>query len=180
MLLYFFTKMLRARGGWSKVRIWIKPWWLPHMKLFLTSPSHSRALAISTYCPGSEGLHSDRSVPRRGVHAIRERTLSGTQTFPMLQSLPYKQYSLEVKPPLIFSFPPHHWCSFQHIAFLWFSTKGISSNSQQFVHILQVGKICHGDIKPPTQTDLLPFLSCSVRELPSRHSPLSLPDKSLT
>lgn len=68
---------------------------------------------------------------------------------------------------------------FDTISFLWFSIKRISSNSQQFVHILQVCKICHGDIRHLTQTDLLPF-SCLVRQLPSRYQPLSLPDKSLT
>lgn len=61
-----------------------------------------------------------------------------------------------------------------------FGTKGISSTSLQCVHIAQVGRICHGDIRPPTQAHPLPFLSGLVRQLPSRHWPLSLPDKSLT
>lgn len=69
----------------------------------------------------------------------------------------------------LFFFFFYDWCYFCYIVFLWFSRKGISSNSQQFVHILQEGKICHSDIKLLTQTDLLPFLSCSVRQLPSRY-----------
>lgn len=47
------------------------------------------------------------------------------------------------------------------------------------MHIVEVGKICHSDIRPPTQTHLLPFLSALLRQLPSRYWPLSLPDKSL-
>lgn len=159
MLFSFFTKTLRERGGWSEVRIWIKPWWVPHAKLFLTVPSCSR-----------------------GTRAIWESTLGGTNTFPTLYLFAISNIPLKSNCHWYFPPPTHTpsgWCYFCYIVFLWFRIKGISSNSQQFVHILQVGKICHGDIKPLTQTDLLPFLSCSARQLPSRYSPLSLPDKSL-
>lgn len=133
-----------------------------HVNLFLTYPSYSHVLVIVTHCTGSKDL-TQTDLPHGGLCAVRAQLLGGTKTFPVLHhssvsNIPVKSNCCWYSPQA------HHWCHFCYIIILWFNIKGISSNSEQFVHILQVGTICHGNIKLLTQTHLLTFLSCSVRQ----------------
>lgn len=111
--------------------------------------------------------HSNRSVSHQRNCSVEPRPYPSTTS-----NIPSKPNCCQYQ--LFFPFHRQHYiCS---LAFLRFSKKGISSTSQQCVHRVQVGRICHGDIN----THLLPFLSGLVRQLPSRNWPLSLPDKSGT
>lgn len=127
---------------------------------FLMSPSCCCVLAASTRCPAA----------RTSLCLVEPRLYPSTTN-----NIPSKPSCCQYWP----FFPFHHQHYVYYIVLLWFGMEGISSTSQQCVHTVQVGKICHGDIKLLTQTHLLPFLSGLVRQLPSRYRPLSLPDKSL-
>lgn len=126
---------------------------------FLTSPSCS--------CVHTLPSSSNRSVSHQRNCSVEPRLCPSTTS-----NIPSKANCCQYQP----FFPFHHQHYICSLAFLWFSKRGISSSSQQCVHRVQVGRICHGDIN----THLLPFLSGSVRQLPSRNWPLSLPDKSVT
>lgn len=122
--------------------------------------------------PSHTAHQQDRSVGHQRNHSMEPRLYPSTTS----NNIPSKPNCCQYQP----FFPFHHQHYICYVVFLWFRMKGISSTSLLCVHIAQVGRICHGDIRPPTQAHPLPFLSGLVRQLPSRHWPLSLPDKSLT
>lgn len=128
-------------------------------------------LLLPSHAAQQQGPPSNRSVGHQRNCSVEPRLYPAATS-----NIPSKPNCCQYYP----FFPFHHQRYICYIVFLWFSIKGISSTSQQFVHTVRVGRICHGDIKPLTQTHLLPFLSGLVRQLHSRHWPLSLPNKSPT
>lgn len=121
-------------------------------------------LAIFTQCTGSEDLHSNRCVPHWGLVNQRKHGWWKQDLSHALHCC-CKQYFLEVKLMLLFSLLspcPPSLMVFLLLCLFVLQQSAVCARATSRENLSQWHQTFN-------TTDLLPFLSCSVRQLPSRY-----------